>query len=425
MGRGNAITRAELRELIRNGESSMVEFKRDDSHPDSLAKEMSALLNLEGGCILLGVEDDGRVSGLTRPRGEAEEWAMNEARRHLQPAMVPQWFAVTMGDGEDAPTVGVIRLPADSPDKPCKARRGSAWVTFVRAGSTSREATREEEGRLYQAAKLVRYDLKPVLDTDADSLDWERIENYFRVVLDRDAPVSGDRAGWTRLLLATDLLARAGDRIVATVAGLLLFGENPNRRLPPAGITAAAFPGTEKCYETIDEERIRGPLVPILSSRRRVAEKGVIDRAIDFVARNVPTVAWLEGGRRIREKALPLEAVREAIVNAAAHRDYSLAGTDVEVSVYRDRVEIISPGRLPNGVTVEKMKEGLRAARNELLKETLRDYGYVEHLGMGVRNRIVLPMLARTGAEPELVEEDARFIVRLGIVPGRPGPEPP
>ena len=78
------------------------------------------------------------------------------------------------------------------------------------------------------------------------------------------------------------------------------------------------------------------------------------------MARNVPTVAWLEGGRRIREKALPLEAVREAIVNAAAHRDYSLTGTDIEVSVYRDRVEIISPGRLPNGVTVEKMKAGIR-----------------------------------------------------------------
>ena len=81
--------------------------------------------------------------------------------------------------------------------------------------------------------------------------------------------------------------------------------------------------------------------------------------------------------------------------------------------MYSDRVEVISPGRLPNGVTVERMAEGLRAARNELLKEILRDYGYVEHLGMGVRNRIIGAMRAHNGTEPDLIEEEHRFIVRL------------
>lgn len=100
-------------------------------------------------------------------------------------------------------------------------------------------------------------------------------------------------------------------------------------------------------------------------------------------------------------------------MNAAAHRDYTIVGTDIEVSLYRDRLEVISPGRLPNGVTVEKMKEGLRVARNELLKEILRDYGYVEHLGMGVRNRIIESMRAHNGTEPDLIEQEYRFIVRL------------
>jgi ATP-dependent DNA helicase RecG len=139
----------------------------------------------------------------------------------------------------------------------------------------------------------------------------------------------------------------------------------------------------------------------------------VIDRTVDFVARNVGTIAWLKSGRRLRKKALPLDAVREAVVNAVAHRDYTLVGTDIEVSLYRDRLEVISPGRLPNGVTVEKMKEGLRAARNELVKEILRDYGYVEHLGMGVRNRIIGSMREHNGTEPDLIEEESRFIVRL------------
>lgn len=404
------MNKTELLEIIGNGENSGVEFKRDDAHPDSLAKEMAALLNLEGGVVLLGVEDNGAISGLTRSREEAERWVMDIARQNIQPEMIPVWRSVAMDDGR---VVGVIGLPGDSPGKPYKAKRGSAWIAFMRVGSTSREATREEEGRLYQSSRLVRYDIKPVPEMGIESLDLNRVENYFRDILKRKTPDRADVEGWRRLLLNTDLLAESGGATFATVASLLLFGENPNRRLPQAGVTATAFPRTEKDYDTTDEELIRGPLVFLLSRRGRPTEKGVIDRTVDFVAKNMGTTAWLEGGRRHRKKALPLDAVRESVVNAAAHRDYSIVGTDIEVSLYRDRLEVISPGRLPNGVTVEKMKEGLRAARNELLKEILRDYGYVEHLGMGVRNRIIGSMRAHNGTEPDLIEEEYRFIVRL------------
>ena len=298
--------------------------------------------------------------------------------------------------------------------KPHKAKRGHAWVTYVRVGSTSREATREEEGRLYQAARLVRYEVKPVPDTGSESLDIDRIENYLRHVLKRSAPSRADAKGWQQLLLNSDLLATVAGHVCASVAGLLLFGENPNRRLPQAGVTAVAFPGVEKEYNTVDEERIRGPLVSMVSRRGSVVEKGVIDRTVDFVIRNMGSVAWLEGGRRRRKKALPVDAVREAVVNAVAHRDYTREGTDIEVSLYRDRLEIISPGQLPNGVTVEKMKEGVvRVARNDLLKEILRDYGYIEHYGMGVRNRIIESMRTHNSTEPDLVEQEDRFVVRL------------
>ncbi|MGH8468771.1 MAG: ATP-binding protein [Gammaproteobacteria bacterium] len=404
------MNKAELLEIIGNSENSGVEFKRDDAHPDSLAKEMAALLNLEGGVVLLGVEDNGVISGLTRSREEAERWVMDIARQNLQPEIIPVWRSVAMDDGR---VVGVIGLPGDSPGKPYKAKRGSAWIAFVRVGSTSREATREEEGRLYQSSRLVRYDIKPVPEMGMESLDLNRVENYFRDILKRKTPDRADGEGWRRLLLNTDLLAESGGATFATVASLLLFGENPNRRLPQAGVTATAFPRTEKDYDTTDEELIRGPLVSLLSRRGRPTEKGVIDRTVDFVAKNMGTTAWLEGGRRHRRKALPLDALRESVVNAAAHRDYTIVGTDIEVSLYRDRLEVISPGRLPNGVTVEKMKDGLRVARNELLKEILRDYGYVEHLGMGVRNRIIESMRAHNGTEPDLIEEEYRFIVRL------------
>ena len=204
---------------------------------------------------------------------------------------------------------------------------------------------------------------------------------------------------------------------MATVGGLLLFGTSPNRYLPQAGITATAYPGTDKEYATVDEEIIRGPLVSLVAKRGRITESGVIDRAIDFVSRNMGTTAWLEIGRRQRRKSYPVEAVRETIVNAVAHRDYSITVTDIELSLYSDRLEVISPGRLPNTVTVEKMKQGYRAARNELLKEILRDYGYVEHRGMGVRNRIIEGMRKHNGTEPDLIEEESRFVLRLWKAP--------
>ena len=412
------MNRTELLQLIANLENSRVELKRDDCHSDELAKEMSALLNLEGGVILLGVEDNGAISGLTRSREAAEEWVMNIARQNLQPAIIPVWTCMEIEVGKD---VGVIELAADSPAKPCKASRGRAWVTFIRAGSTSREATREEEGQLYQAARLVRYEIKPVPDTGLEALDVDRIENYYQDVLKRSLPARTDLENRRRLLLNSDLLVEAGAGVGASVAGLLLFGKNPNRRLPQAGVTAVAFPDLEKEYNTVDEERIRGPLTPRVSEDGDVVERGVIDRTVDFIKRNMGSVAYLDGGRRIHKKSFPLDAVREAVVNAVVHRDYAREGTDIEVSLYRDRFEVISPGRLPNGVTVEKMKEGVvRVARNELLKEILRDYRYIEHYGMGVRNRIINSMRRHNGTEPDLVDGDDRFMVRLWKAPRQP-----
>ena len=104
------MNRTEVLQLIANQENSRVEFKRDDIHPDQLTKEMSALLNLEGGVILLGVEKDGPTSGLTRHLEVAEEWVMNIARNNLQPPTTPVWTSVVMEDGR---TIGVVELPPD------------------------------------------------------------------------------------------------------------------------------------------------------------------------------------------------------------------------------------------------------------------------------------------------------------------------
>lgn len=402
----------EFNEFLRNGENSGVEFKRDYVHPDSLATEIAALANLEGGRVFLGVEDDGTPSGLIRDPKEAETWVMNICRENLQPPLIPYWEVLWTDQGK---CIGIISIPADCPSKPYKAKRGAAWITFVRVGSTSREAFRDEEARLYQASGFVQYDLKPVPGSSPADLDHHRLRNYFRDILQQDIPPLENEPEWERILLNTDIMILDHGRPIPTGAGLLLFGVKPNRYLPQAGITATAYAGPEKDYATIDEENIRGPLVSMVSKRGQVAEPGVIDRAIDFVKRNMGSIAWLEKGRRRRKKAYPLEAVREAIVNAVAHRDYSITVTDIEISLYGDRLEVISPGRLPNTVTVEKMMQGYRAARNPLMKDILRDYGYIEHRGMGVRNKIIKGMREHNGTEPDLIEDDDRFIVRLWL----------
>ena len=109
----------------------------------------------------------------------------------------------------------------------------------------------------------------------------------------------------------------------------------------------------------------------------------------------------------------PRDALREGLVNALIHRDYLLTSTDVELAVYGDRLEIVSPGRLPNGITPDRMRFGTRSSRNQLLNDVMRDYRYLGHMGMGIPRKIIRGMREHNGTEPDLVERDERFIVRL------------
>ena len=118
-------------------------------------------------------------------------------------------------------------------------------------------------------------------------------------------------------------------------------------------------------------------------------------------------------GRRIDRWEYPEIVIQEAVVNALVHRDYSISGTDIMLAIYSDRLEIQNPGRLPNTVTIDGMKSGMRYARNQTLVNIMRDYGYVDARGMGVRNKIIPGMRAHNNTEPDFIEEENRFTVRL------------
>ena len=403
------MNRSQLIELIRNRENSGVVFERDDIAPERLAGEMVGLLNLNGGHVLLGVEKDGAVTGLTRDSETVEEWVMKAARTHVQPATIPYWETIEWIAGA---SVGIVSFPANAPDKPYKAKRGSVWLTRVRVGSTTRDATREEE-RLYRQYGRIQYGLKPALGTELDSFDFRRLRDYFIRVLRGEAPEIGDATGWQSLLQNLNLATAPTGHTSATIDGMLLFGRNPRRFVPQSGVRAVCYPGAEPDRTARADEGLAGPLTPLGETDGSLIEPGLVDQAWDFVRRNTTASTHLEGVRRVGRWEYPEQVVREALANALVHRDYSIAGTDVILAIFSDRLEITSPGRLPNTVTPAGMKSGLRYARNQTLVNVMRDYGYVDARGMGVRSKIIPGMRVHNGTDPDLVEEDQRFTIRL------------
>lgn len=402
------MTPNELTEFLLNGEDSIVEFKRDDVQNQDLAKELVAFLNLEGGTLLLGVEDDGRISGTSR--GRLEEWVSELCRVKIEPPVVPLLSWVR--DAEPGRDVLAVRVPP-GPNKPYARLHNARRTYFIRVGSTSREASRDELERMFQASGGLRYGLKPVPGAGLESLDLRRLRDYFTSVLGGPAPEDEDIAGWETLLGNVELLVEATGQRVATIDGMLLFGRTPNRFVPQSGIRALCYPGTDPDYATRADEDLRGPLVPLRAADGEIVEPGLVEQTWAFIRRNTTPTAELEGGRRIDRWEYPESVVREAVLNALVHRDYSIAGTDILLSIFSDRLEIQSPGRLPNTVTPEGMRSGMRYARNQTLVNVMRDYGYVDARGMGVRNKIIPGMQAHNGTEPDLIEEESRFVVRL------------
>ena len=400
-----SMTRTDLLEIIRNGENSGVEFKRDVVQNRDLAKELVAFANFEGGIVLLGVEDDGRVSGITRD--DPEMFVMNTCRDKVRPGFIP--FYEVVKDVEPGKDVAVVRVSRGLDVHTLWHDNKNTY--FVRVGTQSREPTPEELSRLFQQRGGFRAELRPVSGATIADLDMRRLRNYFVRVRQQDVPDDGDEAAWKTLLFNTEVMVDDG----VTVSGVLLFGRTPNRFLPQAGIDAAAFPGASKVYGARERAALRGPMTPLLNDGGEIVEAGLVEQALAFVNRNVAIAGQLEAGGARREDipAYPAEAVREAIVNALMHRDYLLSSTDIELSIYDDRMEIVSPGRLPNGITPARMLTGCRAARNQLIKDVMRDYRYLEHSGMGVPRKIVKCMREHNGTEPVLIEDGERFTVRL------------
>jgi len=267
---------------------------------------------------------------------------------------------------------------------------------------------------MFQEAGRLVYGAKPVPGASFTDLDLRRLRNYLTDVLgDEATPLADEVGAWSDLLTNLELMIEFEGVLTPTVDGLLIFGRTPTRFLPQAGVRALAYDGESPDYATRADEGLSGPLSPLLALGGEIVEPGLVNQALAFIDRVTSRTASLEGGRRIDRDAYPLPALREALVNALVHRDYAIIGADVSVTVFDRSVEIRSPGRLPNSATVAAVRSGFRYARNQTLVNVMRDYGYVDFRGMGVRAKMIPSMRAHNGTEPELIAGDHDFTVRL------------
>jgi ATP-dependent DNA helicase RecG len=391
--------KSELFEIISNGENSGIEFKRDDIRPEQLAKEIAAFANLQGGRILLGVEDDGSISGLQR--GNIQEWVLNVFRDKVHPQMIPFYEEVSVDDNK---RIGIISVAAGI-SKPYVVRHNGREDVYIRLGNRSELATREQQMRLFESGGLLHIEALPVAGAVFSSLDKSRLDFYFRgIIHDIDIPVSDEE--WLTRLTGMGLMREDGlGNTVCTIAGLLCFGFKPRRFLPQAGLRLMSFEGKDKTYSAQLDLVLDAPLVGRWeldgAGQRLLADDGLIEKfssAIKpFISKENAEID--EYMRRDKTWFYPWEAVREVTINALAHRDWTRS-IDIEVTNYTDRLEIISPGSFQNSMNVEKMIAGQRSHRNSLIVGVLRDYGYIDARGMGIRTKVLPLMRARNKVDP-------------------------
>ncbi|OGW06135.1 MAG: hypothetical protein A2889_08155 [Nitrospinae bacterium RIFCSPLOWO2_01_FULL_39_10] len=319
---------------------------------------------------------------------------MNICRTLVRPGVIPYYEEIQINGGK---RVAVVYIDMGY-SKPYYVEKGERKIYYMRVGSTSREATREELSRLFQVSGAYHYDVAPVANTNIEDVDMGKVKRYIstyhgiRMENLTEAEVKN-------ILNNADVIKRTDYGDVLTVGGLLMFGVKPQKFLPNTGVTFAYFMGDNISDTLLDRKVVEGTLTVL------------IDETVKTIIGNLKKPSKIKGLKRV-EKMLPKEVFREAITNAVAHRDYSI-GAETRVYMFLNRIEVRSPGALPNTVTIEKMKiGGYPFSRNPLIAQYLRDLRYIDRLGRGVQ--MILRKTKELGfSEPELKEDGEEFILTL------------
>lgn len=257
------------------------------------------------------------------------------------------------------------------------------------------EVKLSELRQLIQEACVFHFDSNGVEDTTIKDLNLTKIDQYFNRY-EIDFTGESEEARIT-LLKNTDILAEDG-RI--TIAGLLIFGINPQRYLLNAGISFAHFKGNEITADLLDKQNIDSTI------------DYQVDTTLSVLKNNLRQPSAIVGTKRVDTEFIYSDKVfRELLVNACVHRNYAIAGSRIRVFQFDDRIEFISPGKLPNTVTIDKIKAGVSYAVNPVIVKFMENLRYIDKLGRGIP--MVCKEVEKNNKEIQFKELGEEFKVTL------------
>lgn len=391
----------ELQQYLDGGPNDRNAFLASKATSRTIAETLAALANANGGLMVLGVT----VKGV--PQAEADPAALTarvQEAAHLAdpPLLLPTPHVIELdGGGEsenttDSKTVVAVEVPAGLPH--IYSVQG---LFLTRTAGRNRPLTTPELRRLLLERSDAGYEAQIVEGASMDDLDEKRIARYLDQV---SFAATEDMA---QAMIARGCLTQRGDgELLPTVGGILLFGGNPQQFFRSAEIICVRYTGKD-----MGDEFVRQDIGGTLADQIRQAEA--------FVSSNMRRGMKISGFTREETVEYPMPVVREAIVNAVAHRDYTVRGEGVRILMFSDRMEVYSPGRLPGHVTLENLKDE-RYSRNESIVAVLSDLGYIERLGYGI-DRMITTMQETGLPEPAFEETTAGFRVTLHSRPVQSG----
>jgi len=387
-----ALTPDELHVYLTAGMTDRTAFVPVKSSPRALAETLAALANANGGLALLGVTAKGAV------QKEADVTALRDlvAAAGLltdPPLVLPSAQVVA---GHDGPVV-VVQVPAGLPH--VYSLQG---LYLTRTAGQNRPLTTPELRRLLLERGDAGFEAQLVANATLADLDEQRVLRYLDQVAfspTEDIPQALLARGCVGYgVPGVDGPPTVSPTVSPTVAGMLLFGRAPQQFVRSAEIICVRYVGNE-----MGDEFVRQDIGGTLPDQIRQAEA--------FVVSNMRRGMRISGLAREDAAEYPLPVVREAIVNAIAHRDYSIRGEGIRLLMFNNRLEVYSPGRLPGHVTLDNLKDE-RYSRNEALVAVLSDMGYIERLGYGI-DRMIAAMTEAGLPPPQFAETAAGFLVTL------------
>lgn len=373
----------ELQERILESENLHTEFKESLPDNETLAKCIVCFANTDGGQLIIGVNSSGEIVGV-KEVDEALRKIDDVAFNRCEPpiSILPE----TVDVGE---IVLVISIPKGE-QRPYRTKSG---IYYIRSGNRCRQASWQEVRRLYQTSESIYYDETPISAASLGSLDMD----YFRYFLDRYLNISPEEKLIENYLENLKIIT---PKKKPTLAGILFFAENPQRFIPYAKIIAAYIPGLDISIPPADRKDMTGKIPDLIEDSSK------------FLKLYLKEKHHIEGFKPELYPEIPEIVLREGIVNAIAHRDYTI-NASIRLFIFENRVEIRTPGKLPNTVTIESMKiAGSHVLRNPTLYNLLYKIGMVTDIGSGVY-RMVKIMKERLNREIELHVTETEFIVSI------------